>query len=365
MGAAPPGRDRTPFRLRAARVACSTDATGGGAAATRGAGAASCAARTASFFASAASILRGAAGKGSGARCSSFPTAPGASRAPGGALAAAMGADGDADAGARASDGGRRRRRALVQAQTRQTQARARARRAGTGAGAGAGNGTATADAAVDGEGGGAAPTPASAFRLAANSRASAGSIALSAPRANASEAARSLWSAISLARPVPVAIGGATSADEAGACDTAGARAALGVAGGGDRRRLAVRRCRIAMRRDGDDALGRRDDARVLRRELQQADRDGADGRGRGERHPPPLRLLGLGRFRRLPRAAADGAMRGGEDRAVEFGRRRLARLRAPRAFERGIAFGQVRSGRHVHSSRSGPSALRSFATA
>ena len=334
-------------------------------------------ARPASFFASAASILRGAAGKGSGARCSSFPTAPGASRAPGGALAAAMGADGDADAGARASEGG------------------------GAAAGAGAGDCRGAAQARAQARRGGEAQAQTRALpREQERARTRETARPRQTPPSMAKEEARhrrprppfawpptlghpqvpSLCRPRGPARPGPRARPGPPfpwrgrrpSPSAASLRRTGPASATPRVRsppwarrGGRDRRRLAVRRCRIAMRRDGGDALGRRDDARVLRRELQQADRDDADGRGRGERHPPALRLLGLGRFRRLPRTAADGAMRGGEDRAVEFGRRRLARLRAPRAFERGIAFGQVRSGRHVHSSRSGPSALRSFATA
>jgi hypothetical protein len=94
---------------------------------------------------------------------------------------------------------------------------------------------------------------------------------------------------------------------------------------------------------------------------QLEDADRDDADRRRRGERHPPAL-----GRVSPAFDASC-GPLPTARCAAARIARSILggvSRECARHAFERGIAFGESRRV-HDHSSRTGPSALRSFATA
>ena len=283
-----------------------------------------CAARHASRPARRLPRGAGAAGKGSGARCSSLPTTTGASRAPCGALAKVLGR----------------------------------------------------------GWGEGAVATAASANGFSAKLRPSAGAGARSDLRASAAGAAPSAWATpASFTRRA--ASGGSVGAADGGAADAAsgGGAGALeparsvsadgaGLAGAlaadctfavaaGACRSTSCRGATAAIRSFGATmpaSCGASCSTPTAMAPMVAAAASGIHQR---------CGCLASGEFDVSPRSAADGAMRGGENRAIELDRRRLARLRAPRAFERGVAFGQVRAGRHVHSSRNGPSAPRSFATA
>ena len=115
-----------------------------------------------------------------------------------------------------------------------------------------------------------------------------------------------------------------------------------------------------------GHDAVVARGRTHLLViRELQDADRDRADRRRGGERHPPAFgaqrarhrSLLRVGRLR----ARADSAPGGGADRVVERRRRLLVRGRAPRRVEARVA--KVVRVRRAHFKS--PSSARSFASA